>query len=81
MNSSKKTTLNLVRAVADRDKAILNLTESRDKYYGLFMKAQGMLDHDEIKRLRHLCCKYVAQIKQLEEMRGIKWPSIDLPIM
>ncbi len=64
-----------------KDEQIFVLKQEREKFRGLYMKAQGMLDHDEIKRLRSLCCKYVAQIKQLEEMRGIKWPSIDLPIM
>lgn len=51
------------------------------KFRGLFLKAQGMLDIDEIKRLRHITVKQAMQIKELEELKGIRWPSIDLPIM
>lgn len=66
-----------------KDEKIELLEEQVTKYKFLFDKAQSMLDMDEIKRLRSLCCKYAKQIKQLEEMRGIKWnPNpTDLPIM
>lgn len=66
-----------------KDEQIEVLTMERDKYRGLFHKAQGMLDIDEIKRLRHITVKQAMQIQQLEELKGIKWPSLttDLPIM
>jgi len=66
-----------------KDEQIEVLTMEREKYRGLFIKAQGMLDHDEIKRLRHIICRQAAQIKQLEEMRSIVWIPVatDVPIM
>jgi hypothetical protein len=64
-----------------KDEQIEVLTQEREKFRGLFHKAQGMLDHDEIKRLRHIIVKQAMQIKELEELKGIKWPSMDLPIM
>jgi len=80
-----------------KDEQIAVLTQEREKFRGLFHKAQGMLDHDEIKRLRGLCCTYAAiienqekqlkirekQIKILEGLKGIVWMPIptDTPIM
>ena len=71
------------RLTPTKDEQIEVLTIERDKYRGLFLKAQGMLDHDEIKRLRHITVRQAAQIKQLEEMRSIVWIPIatDEPIM
>ena len=71
------------RFTPTKDEQIEVLTIERDKYRGLFLKAQGMLDHDEIKRLRHITVRQAAQIKQLEEMRSIVWIPIatDEPIM
>jgi len=66
-----------------KDEQIAILKQEREKFRGLFHKAQGMLDHDEIKRLRHIIVRQAAQIKQLEEMRSIAWIPIatDEPIM
>ncbi len=64
-----------------KDEQIEVLTQEREKFRGLFHKAQGMLDIDEIKRLRHITVKQAMQIKELEELKGIRWPSMDLPIM
>ena len=66
-----------------KDEQIEVLTMERDKYRGLLDVAQGMIDIDEVHRLRKLCCKYVEQIRQLEKMKGIKWTPIptNTPIM